>query len=452
MPLQTTYTNRSYNHLSFIFINCDNVHLPADQLSEYTVHGSHVAFVNEGLVDLDKRLSGCSLSTTTTAANNQNDDIYQHQLQCITVCHAGAVFTLSQLHTKQNPIKNVYCHMESAHLKSFARDKAVRKWCRSNNVTIKEFNQTGVTRCLSSRDDFSTNFKRFLDEPMPPTPSAAQLQDMRQRSVNLNAEKINLHGRCTTPMKPTDIKEIQHQNDRNNRQRGGESIALEMLQTFLSRRGANYSTGISSPNTSWTSCSRLSPYLTWGNISLRYVIVSTKSKQEELRALKKTSNNTPTPWLRSLASFSSRMHWRSHFIQKLETQPSFEIDDQCLAYSHLRRQVNDFNQEYYDAWCAGNTGYPFVDACMRCLHDCGWINFRMRAMLVSFATYNLWLDWKRIAGFLARLFLDYEPGIHYPQLQMQAGTTGKELFYFIYIVLSIYSKLSPSLHATYLHI
>lgn len=61
---------------------------------------------------------------------------------------------------------------------------------------------------------------------------------------------------------------------------------------------------------------------------------------------------------------------------------------------------------------------------MRCLIDCGWLNFRMRAMLVSFATYNLWLDWKRIAGHLARVFLDYEPGIHYPQLQMQAGTTG----------------------------
>ena len=116
------------------------------------------------------------------------------------------------------------------------------------------------------------------------------------------------------------------------------------------------------------------------------MIVSTRSKQEELRALKKTSNNTPTPWLRSLSSFSSRMHWRSHFIQKLESQPSLEIEDQCLAYSHLRREPNDFNQEYYDAWCTGNTGYPFVDACMRCLHDCGWINFRMRAMKVRVCT------------------------------------------------------------------
>jgi len=61
---------------------------------------------------------------------------------------------------------------------------------------------------------------------------------------------------------------------------------------------------------------------------------------------------------------------------------------------------------------------------MRCLARHGWINFRMRAMVVSFAVYNLWLDWKVIGPHLARTFLDYEPGTHYPQLQMQSGTTG----------------------------
>lgn len=45
---------------------------------------------------------------------------------------------------------------------------------------------------------------------------------------------------------------------------------------------------------------------------------------------------------------------------------------------------------------------------MRALHSAGWINFRMRAMLVSFACHNLWLDWRRIAPWLARHFLDYE--------------------------------------------
>jgi len=66
---------------------------------------------------------------------------------------------------------------------------------------------------------------------------------------------------------------------------------------------------------------------------------------------------------------------------------------------------------------------PIVDACMRCLVATGYLNFRMRAMVVSFFTFNLWQDWREL-HFLARQFLDYEPGIHYPQLHMQAGITG----------------------------
>ena len=76
------------------------------------------------------------------------------------------------------------------------------------------------------------------------------------------------------------------------------------------------------------------------------------------------------------------------------------------------------------AWKTGNTGYPLVDACMRCLIETGYVNFRMRAMLVSFLTQHLWQHWKQGADYLAQLFLDFEPGIHFPQFQMQAGVTG----------------------------
>jgi deoxyribodipyrimidine photo-lyase len=82
------------------------------------------------------------------------------------------------------------------------------------------------------------------------------------------------------------------------------------------------------------------------------------------------------------------------------------------------------NDHYLNSWKEGLTGYPLVDACMRCVKETGYINFRMRAMLVSFLTHHLWLDWKKGANFLARQFLDFEPGIHFPQFQMQAGTTG----------------------------
>ena len=76
------------------------------------------------------------------------------------------------------------------------------------------------------------------------------------------------------------------------------------------------------------------------------------------------------------------------------------------------------------AWKDGLTGYPLIDATMRALKVTGYANFRSRAMLVSFLTHHLWQDWRAGVTHLGSLFLDFEPGIHYPQMQMQAGVTG----------------------------
>ena len=58
------------------------------------------------------------------------------------------------------------------------------------------------------------------------------------------------------------------------------------------------------------------------------------------------------------------------------------------------------------------------------LRETGWLNFRMRAMRVSVAAYPLWLHWRPVGLWLAQQFLDYEPGIHWSEMQMQSGTTG----------------------------
>ena len=395
-----------------------------DQLKEKSVHGSHVCFVNEGLIDLDKRLSGNTPSINETHAVGE-----KYKFQVITVCHAGIVFTFNSILQQtrhMGGINRILTHEETGHLKSFARDKAVRRWCRANNIPITEFNQTGVKRCLKSRDDFSKYFQFFINQPLYHTPSQEEITAMRECLM----KGLKLHGQCDSPLYPdeNELLEIppEHRCDREDRQMGGETLGLIALTTFLQNRGRHYSSGISSPNSSWTMGGRISPYITWGHLSTRYVIYKLKERQEELRTKKKKKTLDPIdgPFLRSLSAFSSRMHWRSHFIQKLESEPMMEKQDLCPAYQHLRRQPGDWNEDYYIAWSTGNTGFPFVDACMRCLLKHGWLNFRMRAMLISFATYNLWLDWSRISYHMARVFLDYEPGIHYPQLQMQAGTTG----------------------------
>jgi deoxyribodipyrimidine photo-lyase len=92
------------------------------------------------------------------------------------------------------------------------------------------------------------------------------------------------------------------------------------------------------------------------------------------------------------------------------------------GYDGMRE--NDFDEAHFQALIQGRTGWPMVDACIAMLRETGWINFRMRAMLVSVASYPLWLDWRPVGLWLATQFLDYEPGIHWSQMQMQAGTTG----------------------------
>jgi deoxyribodipyrimidine photo-lyase len=163
-------------------------------------------------------------------------------------------------------------------------------------------------------------------------------------------------------------------------------------------------------------CSRLSTHIAWGTLSVREVAQSIVKRRTQLSPEEKKTFG------RNLTAFGSRLAWRCHFVQKIEDQP--EIETHCMhpAFEGLRE--SEHNEAHYQAWATGNTGYPFVDACMRNLAAEGWITFRMRAMLVSFASYQLWLDWRVTGHHLARLFTDYEPGIHYSQLQMQSGVTG----------------------------
>ena len=186
------------------------------------------------------------------------------------------------------------------------------------------------------------------------------------------------------------------------RQTGGRFKALLELEDFLNNRAPHYSRSISSPNTAFRGCSRLSAYLAWGCLSMREVI----QRSRQFRG-------------RGVSSFESRLHWHCHFIQKLESEPRIEWDD----FHPFMRGIREVDADRLEAWSEGRTGVPFVDACMRALKAHGWINFRMRAMLMSFASYNLWLPWRDSGLHLARLFVDYEPGIHWSQCQMQSGST-----------------------------
>jgi deoxyribodipyrimidine photo-lyase len=200
---------------------------------------------------------------------------------------------------------------------------------------------------------------------------------------------------------------------------GGERAAWAALDSFLDGRGRDYRRTMSSPLTATDGCSRLSAHLAFGTISMRCVHQATEAR------IAATADRRLAYGLRG---FASRLRWHCHFMQKLEDEPAIEWRNVARTADGLRPgdglHEDDIDQERLQAWCEGRTGYPMVDACMRQLRATGWLNFRMRAMLVSFAAYHLWLHWREPGVFLARQFLDFEPGIHWSQMQMQSGTTG----------------------------
>ena len=204
-------------------------------------------------------------------------------------------------------------------------------------------------------------------------------------------------------------------HDAPRRQRGGRLLALATLHSFLNARSIGYRGAISSPLSAPDACSRLSVYLAFGCISMREVVQATRAKMESLPP---QANRHRA----GLSAFISRLHWHCHFIQKLESEPEIEWRNMHPGYDGLRE--HEFNQQHFQALQNAETGWPMVDACVIMLNDTGWLNFRMRAMLVSVAAYPLWLHWRPVGEWLATQFLDYEPGIHWSQLQMQSGTTG----------------------------
>jgi deoxyribodipyrimidine photo-lyase len=309
-----------------------------------------------------------------------------------------------------NQFKAIYSHEETGNDWTYKRDVALASWCDTKKIKWIEIPQNGVVRRLRQRDSRQSIVKQRLIEASviaaPGSVSVPQhlLVECKDQSIPAHTDFFN------------DSSSSLIQFDQL--QTVSESQARADLKSFLYERGVGYSGGISSPNTAFERGSRLSVQLAWGTLSLRTVFKATARAQQHHR---EQNTDSAKQWGKSLRAFTSRLHWHDHFIQRLESVPTTEFTAINPAYRNLKYLDEP---EKLEAWVFGRTGFPLIDACMRCLQAIGFINFRMRAMVVSFAIYALHLSWRTIHPPLARVFLDYEPGIHLSQLQMQAGVVG----------------------------
>jgi deoxyribodipyrimidine photo-lyase len=330
-------------------------------------------FVRECLLDLDVQLTslGTALEVHVAPVIQMLDAIYLRLGQ----------FTL-------------HSHQETGGLWTYARDRAVAAWCQDHGVRWHEYPQNGVVRPVSRRGRrFKEHWDGWVSKPLERLqPNPVWLEPARDQKVLLLPAAVK-----TDPLPCA------------GRQKGGLQPARELLDSFLDGRGQSYGANMSSPSTAEHGTSRLSPHIAHGTLSLRQIAqIALQAKKVAPRA----------HWHNQLHSYVTRLWWHCYALQGLENQPEMEHKALVPEMEQLSRPMDTAR---FDAWRLGRTGWPLVDACMRFLHHNGWLNFRMRAMLVTTATHTLSLPWRPVADWLSQMFVDFEPGIHYTQIQMHSS-------------------------------
>ena len=322
----------------------------------------------------------------------------QHAVQVtghrIAVLEGDAVEVFGEVHSRLG-VKRLLSYEETGLEVTFKRDQALSKFCQAAGIEWREFQTNGVERGRRDRKGWNRSWHRVMSGEI----HSVDLASVKPISATASAQLDALRSKRYRQW-------IKHRGDM---QAGGPTQAEQVLKSFLADRGWGYQKFISKPEQSRAHCSRLSPYLAWGNLSMR------QAYQALMQQEKKQG------WGRAMSAFESRLHWHCHFIQKFEMECRMEFEDINGGYAV---QPRDHDDGLVSAWKDGMTGYPLIDATMRALKATGYANFRSRAMLVSFLTHHLWQDWRAGVTHLGSLFLDFEPGIHYPQMQMQAGVTG----------------------------
>lgn len=172
----------------------------------------------------------------------------------------------------------------------------------------------------------------------------------------------------------------------------GENQALKRLSEFIDFKIANYHSQRDYPGLDSTS--KLSPYLSTGMISPRqcfYKAIEYNNGDID------TGNKGATTWI-------SEIIWRDfykailYYFPHVSKTRGFKKETDAIQW--------DTNEQLFDAWSTGQTGYPFVDAAMRQLKEKGWMHNRLRMVVAMFLTKNLFLDWRTGEKFFSLSLID----------------------------------------------
>jgi len=267
----------------------------------------HWNFIKESIKDLNKRLA------------KYNSKVLSVEADIISI--------FNQLQERYT-IKDIYSHQETGVLITYNRDKLFKRFCKNNLITWHENINNGIQRGLKDRTLWTEKCNAYFEiEPLSFSPSKNQL--LHVNDIETLETLFNIPSLETPEEAPF--------------QKGGRTMGLKYLDSFLDKRYINYMFHISKPELARKGCSRISPYIAWGNLSIREVY-------RKAFLLKKTSINK-----KPLEAFMSRLRWQSHFIQKFEMEHTMENESVNKGFQKLKK---DISEQYQIAWKNGQTGYP----------------------------------------------------------------------------------------------
>jgi deoxyribodipyrimidine photo-lyase len=329
--------------------------------------------VKESLTDMNKKLS-----------------IFDTKILVVR----SEIIKVLQVLQQRFKVTHIFSQQETGIDVTYERDKLFKRYCDQNLITWVESVSNGVQRGLQNRDTWNTMWENYMQE------SILEFKPKKKQLFNLG-----------------EIKQIGYQflipkleTKKNNQfQKGGTEEGLQYLNAFFESKKNSDPANIFVPHNSNYTGGRISPYLAWGNLSTREVWNVAK------KVLAKSNHSE------AIESFMKRLKWQAHFIQKFEMEERIQYKSINAAFEHIDKPTFENLQ---NAWKIGKTGVPLVDAAMRCLVKTGYVNYKMRALLASFFTHYLWQPWQDASKHLSRSFLDFEPGIHFSQIQMQSCETG----------------------------
>jgi len=164
----------------------------------------------------------------------------------------------------------------------------------------------------------------------------------------------------------------------------GEDHAIDRLNAFIERRIDRYKAERDYPALDATST--LSPYLASGVISPRRCLHAAIDAAGGTLPVKPRNPGGPDAWANELI-------WREFYKHLIAGYPRL-----CMG-TNFRREYDALpwrdDDDAFDAWSAGRTGYPIIDAAMGQLNRTGWMHNRLRMIVAMFLTKNLLIDWRR---------------------------------------------------------